>query len=185
MKKYDHIQTEEPPNPGIRFYIGLILFILSFFMLPTGLFLQQYVSNHFWRAFVLGIFWASAPAMKISCVAILGKSSYLWIKYKFWHIFVKVTRPHEVSRTRYMIGLIMFCLPVILNYIMSFAPQIIARTYHMHLIVNICLDALFISSVFVLGGDFWDKLRALFVYKAKVQFDPNEGNTRSRENNEV
>jgi len=54
---------------------------------------------------------------------------------------------------------------------MSFAPQIIAKAYHIHLIVNICLDALFICSVFVLGGDFWDKLRALFVYKAKVKFE--------------
>ena len=171
MKKYDHIQTEEPPNPGIRFYIGLIIFLLSFLMLPTGLFLRHYVSQHFWHAFVLGIFWACAPVMKISSVAILGKPSYLWIKYKFWHIFVKVTRPHEVSRTRYTIGLIMFCIPLVSNYVMSFAPQIIAKAYHIHLIVNICLDALFICSVFVLGGDFWDKLRALFVYIAKVKFE--------------
>jgi hypothetical protein len=40
------------------------------------------------------------------------------------------------------------------------------------LIVNIGIDILFVSSVFVLGGDFWDKLRALFIYKAKVQFGP-------------
>jgi hypothetical protein len=30
-------------------------------------------------------------------------------------------------------------------------------------------DLLLISSLFVLGGDFWDKLRALFVHGAKVQ----------------
>jgi hypothetical protein len=179
MKRYDHIQTEEPPNPGIRFIIGLILFLLSFFMLPAGIFLQQYISQHFWQVFVLSIFWVSAPVMKLSSVAILGKPTYLWIKYKFWHLFVKVTKPHEVSRTRYTIGLIMFCLPIIPNYIMSFAPQVIAPAYHLRLIVNLCIDAVFISSVFVLGGDFWDKLRALFIYTAKVQFEEKSENERA------
>ena len=172
MKKYDHLHPEEPPSPGIRLYIGLVLFGLSFVMLPIGIFLQQFLHVHFWRVFVLGIFWISAPIMKLSCVAVLGKPSYLWIKYKFWHLFVKVTQPHEVTRTRYTIGLIMFCLPIIPNYVMSFAPQFIAEAYEVRLIINICIDALFVISLFVLGGDFWDKLRALFVYTAKVQFKP-------------
>jgi len=29
---------------------------------------------------------------------------------------------------------------------------------------------LLVASLFVLGGDFWDKLRALFVHEARVQF---------------
>ena len=174
MKKYDHMQTNEPPKPGVRLYIGMLLLLLSFIMLPTGIFLQQFIPNHFWKAFVLAVFWISAPIMKISCIAVLGKPSYLWIKYKFWHLFVRVTKPHEVSRTRYTIGLVMFLLPVVPNYIMSYAPNIIAEAFHMRLFINICIDVIFVSSWFVLGGDFWDKLRALFVYTAKVKFD-NEG----------
>ena len=171
MKKYDHLHPEEPPSPGIRFYIGLGVFCLSMIILPIGIFLQQFFSDPFWRAFILAVFWASAPVMKVSSIAILGKPSYLWIKYKFWHIFVKVTKPHEVSRTRYSIGLIMFCLPIIPNYIMSYAPVLIADAYPARLIINICIDAIFVCGWFVLGGDFWDKLRALFVYTAKVKFD--------------
>ena len=177
MKKYDHIHPEEPPSPGIRLYFGLALLGLSFVILPIGIFLQQYISQHFWKVFVVSVFWASAPIMKLSCVAILGKPSYLWIKYKFWHIFVKVTRPHEVTRTRYTIGLIMFCLPIIPNYIMSYAPKLIADAYPSRLIINICIDAVFIISWFVLGGDFWDKLMALFVYTAKVKFDSDANQT--------
>jgi hypothetical protein len=29
-------------------------------------------------------------------------------------------------------------------------------------------DLIFLVSLFVLGGDFWDKIRALFVYSDKV-----------------
>jgi hypothetical protein len=31
---------------------------------------------------------------------------------------------------------------------------------------------LFVLSFFVLGGEFWDKIRSLFIYRAKAQF-PN------------
>jgi hypothetical protein len=164
--------NQEPPkNPGIRFYLGLGIFILSIFMLPIGIFIQQFFSVHYWRAIILALFWASAPIMKISSIAILGKPSYLWIKYKFWHLFVKITKPHAVSRLRYNIGLVMFCLPIIPNYIMSFAPNLIADAYPTRLIINICIDAIFIGSMFVLGGDFWDKLRAIFTYTAKAKFE--------------
>jgi hypothetical protein len=171
MTRNKLLDPDAPQNPGIRFYLGLGVFILSVFMLPIGIFLQQFVPQHFWRAFVLAVFWASAPIMKVSSIAILGKPSYVWIKYRFWHIFVKVTKPHEVSRLRYTIGLIMFCLPVIPNYIMSYAPKLIADAYPARLIINIVIDAVFIISWFVLGGDFWDKVRALFTYTAKVKFD--------------
>jgi hypothetical protein len=30
---------------------------------------------------------------------------------------------------------------------------------------------MFLASLFVLGGDFWDKLRALFNYRAKARFE--------------
>jgi hypothetical protein len=171
MMQHKHLNTDVPQNPGIRFYIGLGVLILSVFMLPIGIFLQQFFTDHFWRVFVLAVFWASAPIMKVSSIVILGKPSYLWIKYKFWHVFVKVARPKKVSRLRYNIGLVMFCLPIIPNYIMSFAPMLIADVYPTRLIINICIDAIFIGSLFVLGGDFWDKLRALFTYTAKVKFE--------------
>ena len=34
------------------------------------------------------------------------------------------------------------------------------------------LKQVFVNGLFVLGGDFWDKLRALFVYDARVEFGP-------------
>jgi hypothetical protein len=35
----------------------------------------------------------------------------------------------------------------------------------------IASDVMFLASLFVPGGDFWDKLRALFIYKAKARFE--------------
>jgi hypothetical protein len=35
--------------------------------------------------------------------------------------------------------------------------------------VNLIGDMMFVSSLFVLGGNFWDKIRALFVHDAIVR----------------
>jgi hypothetical protein len=34
--------------------------------------------------------------------------------------------------------------------------------------VNLGLDLITLTSLFVLGGDFWDKVRALFLHDARV-----------------
>jgi hypothetical protein len=36
--------------------------------------------------------------------------------------------------------------------------------------VNLGLDAITLASLFVLGGDFWDKVRALFLHDARAVF---------------
>jgi len=37
------------------------------------------------------------------------------------------------------------------------------------LAANLIGDGLLVSSLFVLGGDFWDKLRGLFIHKAEIK----------------
>ena len=50
-------------------------------------------------------------------------------------------------------------------------PRHLIPGYELHrFAVNLTGDVLFISSLFVLGGDFWDKVRALFVYGATAKF---------------
>jgi len=174
MKENRTIGALSPPNPGIRFYIGLGILILSFFMLPMGIFLQRFAEYQYLKQFIVGIFWLSAPLMKISSVAILGKPSYLYIKSIFRHHVARMIKPYHANRIRYNIGLFLFCLPVIPTYILAYAPQFFSDNFYPRLILNISLDVVFITSLFVLGGDFWDKLKALFSFSAKVSF-PKEG----------
>ena len=39
------------------------------------------------------------------------------------------------------------------------------------LVVSVIGDLMFITSFFILGGDFWDKIRSLFTLSAKAQFN--------------
>jgi hypothetical protein len=168
-------EMKAPENPGPRFYIGFGVFIASFFMLPTGLVLREFISDPFLRGVVLGVFWISAPLMKIGSVAILGKSSYAWINYQMHYFYHKVAKPHQITPLRYNIGLVMFVLPFLPNYLISFMPHLIPISLHIRYFIIIASDLVFLTSLFVLGGDFWDKLRALFIYKAKAKFEEGAG----------
>jgi hypothetical protein len=164
-------ELKKPENPGFRFYVGLVIFIISFFMLPTGLVLREFITGSFLKSFVLGVFWISAPVMKIGSIAILGKSSYAWINYQVHYFYHKVAKPHQITPLRYNIGLVMFVLPFLPNYMISFMPHLLPISLTTRYIIIVASDALFLTSLFVLGGDFWDKLRALFIYKAKAKFE--------------
>jgi hypothetical protein len=176
MKNTPGIPSKAPEYPGPRLYIGISVFILSFFMLLAGLVVSAFIRDYYWKALIVSIFWICGPIMKISSVAILGKPSYLWIKSKFRHHFVRVVKPYHESRLRYNIGLVLFCLPIIPNYIMAYAPQVLTNNFYIRLGMNISIDALFIASLFVLGGDFWDKLKALFIFSARANFTEPEEN---------
>ena len=168
-------EMKKPDNPGFRFYVGLVVFITSFIMLPTGLVLREFVAGSFWKGFVLGAFWISAPLMKIGSIAILGKASYAWINYQMHYFYHKVAKPHQITPLRYNIGIVMFVLPFLPNYMISFMPHLIPISLQTRYIIIIASDFMFLASLFVLGGDFWDKLRALFIYKAKARFEDDAG----------
>jgi len=62
----------------------------------------------------------------------------------------------------------MFCLPLVTSflepYIDHIAPGLRPNRWEFQLLG----DVMFIASFFVLGGNFWDKVRALFVRTARV-----------------
>jgi hypothetical protein len=74
--------------------------------------------------------------------------------------------PDRVGLARYRIGLVMFVMPLLFGwlspYFQGLFPQIDA---HRNLLA-ITGDLLLVGSLFVLGGDFWDKVRSLFVHDA-------------------
>ncbi len=73
------------------------------------------------------------------------------------------------SGTTGTIGLTMLLLPLVMSWVGGYVPPVLALYVEYRLPVNFTADFMFVASFFVLGGDFWDKVRALFVYGAKVQ----------------
>ena len=105
----------------------------------------------------------------LAAVAIMGKDGFNFIKQKIFGYFKKIAPADTVSKPRYRIGLIMFVIPFLIGWLLPYFAGLIESYSDYGIYINIGGDLLLVISLFVLGGDFWDKIRALFVQDVKVQ----------------
>lgn len=161
--------AEQQPS-GWRFRLGLIIFVVGFSSpLLIPLVSASDLSTK-WKAIVSGALAVGIPEVfSIVAVAIMGKSGFNYMKERIFGFLKKHGPPDVVSRTRYRIGLVMFVLPIVFGWLVPYTPRLVPGYVAHRFAVNLAGDLMFVSSLFVLGGDFWDKVRALFIYESKAQ----------------
>jgi hypothetical protein len=169
MMKNETTTAVQPPS-GWRFGMGIILFVLG---LICPVFIPLVTATDLagkWKAAISGLLAIGIPELLwMAAAAVLGKAGFNYLKGRLFSLFKKVAPPDVVSRTRYRVGLVMFLLPLLFGFLVPYAPHLVPGYEGHRFAVNLVGDLLLISSLFVLGGDFWDKLRALFVHGARVQ----------------
>lgn len=104
----------------------------------------------------------------IIAVAVMGKQGFEFIKEKVFKYLKRFAPADEVSLTRYRLGLFMFSLPIIIGFLRPYLSHYLPFLKDLPIWWFLISDMLFVSSFFVLGGDFWDKLSGLFKYNVKV-----------------
>ncbi len=83
-------------------------------------------------------------------------------------VFKACGPPQTVSRARYTIGLVMVVIPLLLGWGGPYFGKHIPGFTEQPMIYAIAGDLLLLIGLFVLGGDFWDKLRSLFIHDARA-----------------
>ena len=126
-----------------------------------------------WKATLSGLLALGIPELfMIIAAAVAGKEGFSYIKSKIFGFLKKHGPPDTVSKTRYRIGLVLFVIPIFAGWLLPYFTQLIPSYEQNKYLISVAGDVVLITSLFVLGGDFWDKLRSLFIYGAKVIF-PN------------
>lgn len=152
-----------------RFRLGVTLFILGLIFpvfIPLVLMIEMSAKL---KAAVSGIMAFGIPELLwVVSAAVMGKEGFQTIRDRLFGYLKKYGPPQEVSRTRYRIGLVMFFLPLLFGWLEPYVAPMLPGYETYHLFYNISGDILFISSFFVLGGDFWDKLRSLFIHSKRI-----------------
>jgi hypothetical protein len=158
--------SEEQIRAGWRIKLGFVLFILSVgwpILLPIMPLVG--ISGSAIAAFSGGML-VAAEVMILAGAAIAGKDGFTYIKSRVFGFVKYYGPPAEVNSTRYMIGLILFVAPLFFGwaspYVAEHLPGFLEHPHY----YTIALDALLLISLFVLGGEFWDKLRSLFLHRA-------------------
>lgn len=121
-------------------------------------------------ATLTGVLFIANKLLLLLAIAIMGKSGFQELKQRLYG-YVSGLVPsaeREIGPVRHRIGLVMFCLPLISAflepYIDNLWPGLRPNLWQLQLLG----DAMLIGSFFVLGGNFWDKVRALFIRSARV-----------------
>ena len=160
--------TTEQPRAGWRFRLGLTILIvgcLSPLLIPVVT--RTSLATEL-KTIISGLLAVGIPEVfTLVAIAIMGKSGYNLIKERIFSFLKKHGPPDRVSLTRYRIGLVMFVLPIAFGWLGPYGAHQIPGYEAHRFTVNVIGDVMLMSSLFVLGGDFWDKVRALFIYKAK------------------
>ena len=165
--------TDAPvaPPPGWRFRLGVAVFALAWISpfgiplvartdLPTAV-----------KATLSGLLLAGIPEiLTVAAIALLGKDGFDYVKGRLFALLRRYGPPKEVGRVRYYVGLAMLLPSGLYSWVVMYVPEHVPGYAQHRLPIAVTLDLMFFASFFVLGGDFWEKVRALFLHRAKARF---------------
>lgn len=163
----DNSQVAHSKN---KLIFGLLVFVLSIsspLLIPFVLHMNISVSI---KTIISGLLLFGIPEVgMLLAVIILGQEGFSYLKSKLLFWFKQAVAPATVSRKRYRIGIVLFSGVFILSFLtpyISYFFSLSVQQYDYYFIF--ILDLLFFISLVILGGSFWEKLRALFVYDMNV-----------------
>ena len=166
-----HANSSEKPAVDWRLKLGAALFGLSILLPVVGVPLVTALGlSTTMTASVSGALLVGAEVLGVCAVAVMGKSGYAYIKNRVFGFLKQHGPPQKVSRTRYTIGLVIFCVPLLFGWLSIYISKWVPGLLSHPLPYAIGGDILILTSLFVLGGDFWDKIRSLFIHDAEVHF---------------
>lgn len=123
-----------------------------------------------WKTAISGLLLVGIPELTmLVAAAVMGKAGFNYLKQLLFGFLGKHFAPPEtVSLIRYRIGLALFSIPLLFGWLVPYISGYFLVYEEHRLLFAIIGDLFLLSSLFVLGGEFWDKLRALFIHRAKV-----------------
>lgn len=172
------MDQSRPENglPKGRLILGIVLVLIGqSFPLLVPVVVKSGLPSE-WKTALSGLFAFGIPNIFVfSVIVMLGKDGFAAIKRTIFGWFRRQFAPPDiVGRMRYFIGLVLFFVPIIFGWLSPYLIDVLPDIHTHRVPIGIAGDIMLIVGLFVLGGDFWDKLRSLFVRKARVTF-PKKG----------
>ena len=154
---------------GWRFWVGVAFFVLG---LVTPLFVPLVavtdLSGEMKATLSVLLLIGGPELLWLAAAATMGKSGFTYMRGKAFGYAKRLAPPKAVSGTRYRLGLVMFMLPLLAGWLAPYGAHLIPAYGDYRLAIAGAGDLLFLTSLFVLGGEFWDKLKGLFIHGAAV-----------------
>lgn len=152
-----------------RLYTGGIIFVTGFLsplLVPLVTASSLPVA---WKTTLSGLLLVGVPELAmLVAAAVMGKAGFDYLKQQiFGFLGNHFAPPETVSLARYRIGLVLFSIPLLFGWLAPYISGYMPILDEHRLMFAIIGDLFLLSGLFVLGGEFWDKLRALFIHTEK------------------
>jgi hypothetical protein len=157
------IEPEMSTAGGWRFKLGIFIFVLAFalwLLLPLAASMGMTGAR---VAALTGTIFVANKVLLVTCIAVMGKAGFQQLKSLIFGHAKRLAPSKTVGPTRHAIGLVMFGLPLVWAMLESYVDQFLPGLRPNIWQLQVLGDLMFIGSFLVLGGDFWSKIRALFV----------------------
>jgi hypothetical protein len=176
----NHTIPTEVSTADWRIKLGAALFGLSILLPVAGVPLVATLGlSTAMTASISGALLVGAEVLGVCAVAVMGKSGYAFIKNRVFGFLKQYGPPQKISRGRYNIGIVIFCVPFLFGWLSPYISKWVPDLLSYPLPFAIGGDILILASLFVLGGDFWDKIRSLFIHNAVVRFESKSNSRHS------
>jgi hypothetical protein len=151
-----------------RFYTGMAALLLALVLPLFGLAVPWLGLPTAVSAVLIGGLVAGGPeVLMVMAAALLGKETLHVFLYQAKRALGRALLVSPVSKVRYYTGLTIAVVSMLPFYLYGYFPEIMppgsARIYTLA-----GSDLSFILSIFLMGGEFWEKLRRLFVWEGKA-----------------
>jgi hypothetical protein len=160
------VGAEAATARGWRFRLGIGMFVFAFalwLLIPLAASMGASGPR---IAALTGTIFVANKVLLLTCIAVMGKAGFQTLKAMVFGQAKRLAPANTVGPTRHAIGMVMFCLPLVSamleSYVDSIWPGLRPNLWQ----VQALGDAMLLASFFVLGGNFWNKVRALFVRTA-------------------
>ena len=163
--------TPEHSSTGWRLKLGICLLGLSVFTPLCGIPLVTLIGlSAAQTTTISGVLLVGAEILGVIAVAVMGKDGYAFLKQRIVGLIRPYAPVKTVSRRRYIFGLVLFILPILFGWLSVYTAKFIPGFTNNPLSYALGGDLMLLVSLYILGGDFWDKIRGLFIYDARMQF---------------
>ncbi len=161
--------AEEPASAGWRFKLGIAIVGLAVALWLLVLLAGALGVPAARIAALTGVVFIANKVLLLTCIAVMGKAGFQQLKGLIFGYFKTLAPGDTVGPTRHAVGLVMFCLPLLSSMLEPYVDQLWPGLRPNMWQLQALGDLMLIASFFVLGGDFWNKVRALFIRTARVE----------------
>ena len=166
----DHHSVTDVPPIG-RLYFGGAIFVIGFLSPLLIPLVTTSALSTAWKATLSGLLLVGIPEIgMVIAAAVLGKPGFQYLKRGLFRAIKQIAPPDRVGGIRYSCGLVLFSIPLLYGFVSPYVANLQSDDAPSKLLLPATGDVMLLTSLFVLGGEFWDKLRALFVREARVEF---------------